>query len=297
MAPTSVLTRGIHTPLAPVRPPSHSLRNSAIPDPNAGTDQTWVEGFSFTPRGCGTGEVIAVCPPSPHTKAIDPFPETVTVIPWGVHASISCSTLGGLDLIEARAAENLDSVLDYNLEREFWRGDLAQANSYPTNFLANSASLEDLSPGGSDASPGAYALAALQEYLAGCHGGGQGMIHAPRTVVTMWFSQTPGLEKVGNLIMDPYGNLIVAGVGYDGSDPDGELDDTGETAWAYATSLVEVKIGALLPLGRDDNMSAVNRSTNLATFRAERPVAAFWDGCCHAGIRVGVCATCCTPEA
>ena len=67
-----------------------------------------------------------------------------------------------------------------------------------------------------------------------------------------------------------------SGVGYDGSDPDGNVDPTGETAWAYATSMVEIKLGraTLLP-GAGEIAAAIDRSTNLAEWRAERPVAAF----------------------
>lgn len=296
MAASEVPTRGFIEPLVQPEAPRISLRRSAVNDPNAATDQRWVEGFSFLPAGCGTGQIVsAQCPDSPETKRADDLPGIITYVPFGIVASARCSTMGGplsMDYLQARAAQVLDSVTDFQMEGEFWTGTYAQANGLPNDYLANASTLTDLSSG-STVFPGRTALGALQDYLAGCSGGGRGMIHATRSTVTMWFGEANnGLRREGNLILDGYDNLIVAGVGYDGSSPDGDIDATGETAWAYATSMVEVKIGAVDPI-TTSVAQAINRATNDATFRAEKPVAAFWDGCCHAGILVGVCETAC----
>lgn len=289
-----ITTRGFVDPLVPIRPPRLSLRRSSTNDPNAATDQRWVEGFAFTPNGCADGGIVsAQCPPEPETKIEEDLPAIVTYIPFAVYASARCSTMGGpvsMDYLMARAAQVLDAVTDKQLESEFWTGAYAQANNLPNDYLANSATMENLTPN-ADIIGGAYALAALQMYLADCHDGGQGMIHATRATITMWFAQNAGLYRAGDLILDAFDNIIVPGVGYDGSGPTGPEPDA-DTAWAYATSLVEVKIGAVDPIPASV-AQAVNRSTNDATFRAEKPVAAFWDGCCHAGVRVNVCAPVC----
>jgi hypothetical protein len=294
--------RGYVTPLVAATPPRISLVSSAILDPRAASDERWVAGFSYLPNGCNDGELLGAQCAVDISKDLEDPPAIVEYVPHAVIASARCSTLGlsGEDpeVYGARALTILEAVTPKQLEAELWRGDRAQADSLPNNYLANAASLENLSPGGSDVSPGAYALAALQEYLADCHDGGRGMIHAPRSVVTIW--QVLGVvrrEPGSNVLLDLYDNIVVPGVGYDGSDPDGNVDASGETAWAYATSMVEVKLGRaeLLP-GVGQIAAAIDRSTNDAEWRAERPVAATWDGCCHAGIRVGVCATCCTPE-
>lgn len=297
---SEVPTRGFVEPLIPVRPPRVSLRASSINDPTAASDQRWVEGFSFTPNGCADGGVVsAQCPTDPEqTKGAEDLPAIVTFVPYAVYASARCSTMGGpasMDYLQARAAMILDAVTDKQMEAEFWSGTLAQAQGLPNNYLTNSASMENLTPS-TDVIGGAYALAALQMYLADCNDGGQGMIHATRATVTMWFEQQAGLRREGVLILDAYDNLIVPGVGYPGTGPDGDPEDDTDTAWAYATSLVGVKIGAVDPITTSVSQ-AVDRSLNDVTFRAEKPVAAFWDGCCHAGVRVNVCAPVCVATA
>lgn len=290
--------RGYVLPLVQATPPRISLLSSALVAVPG--DERWVEGFSYLPNGCNEGGLVgAQC--GGDDKPLEDPPAIVEYVPHAVIASARCSTLGlsGEDpnVYGSRALTILEAVTPKQIERELWTGARAQADSLPNNYLTNAGSLEDLSPGASDVSPGAYALAALQSYLADCGEGGRGMIHAPRSVVTVWenlyvIHREPG----SNVILDGYDNVIVPGVGYDGSDPDGNLDSTGETAWAYATSMVEVRLGRaeLLP-GVDYIAAAIDRGTNDAEWRAERPVAATWDGCCHAGIRVGICATCCTP--
>ena len=293
---TEVPTRGFVEPLVQPEPPRISLRRSAVNDPRAAVDERWVEGFSFTPSGCATGGVTgAQCPPDqPQTKDEEDLPPVVTYVPFAVYVSARCSTMGGrptLDALMVRAAIVLDAVTDKQLEAEFWTGAFAQANSLPNNYLTNVSSLENLTPA-SALIGGAYALAALQEYLADCNDGSRGMIHATRATVTMWFEQQAGLRREGNLILDAYDNLIVPGVGYPGTGPGDVAEADSDTSWAYATSMVEVKIGSVLPLP-GTVAQAVNRSTNDVVFRAEKPVAAFWDGCCHAGVRVNVCAPVC----
>jgi hypothetical protein len=85
--------------------------------------------------------------------------------------------------------------------------------------------------------------------------------------------------------------------GYDGSDPDGNVDATGETAWAYATGIVPVWTGAIRTIPDEGDLAAaLDRSLNTIEWRVERPTLAMFDGCVHAGVNVDLCSTCCVPS-
>jgi len=72
-------------------------------------------------------------------------------------------------------------------------------------------------------------------------------------------------------------------------------DSTGETAWAFATGIVEVRRAGIVVVP-DDLTQALDRQANLIEWRAERTVAAYWDGCVHAAARVNLCEPCCVPS-
>lgn len=264
-------------------------------------ERRWEGGFSFLPNGCiGSHTVALICDENGgDTKDVDTLPAVVSYDPFVVYTGAACSSLQGVGRndLSARMVAALETSQGVAIEDELWTGTLGTANSAPNYFLAGgSPNFENLSPLGSDVSPGFYALAALQEYLAHCAPAGRGMIHAPVNVVTMW-QRFNVVRLENNLILDLYGNWIVAGSGYDGSDPDGQVDSTGETAWAYATGLVDVHLSQITLLPENGRLiDALNRRDNSVEWRAERAAAAVFDGCCHAGIRVGICETACEPS-
>jgi len=259
----------------------------------------WEGGYAFEPNGCLTGGSQSNGCDADTTKDIDSFPAVVQHVPSFVWVGGRCSTLGGMARAEIgpRVRASLEASQGSKIERELWRGDNASGDAAVNLYLAGgSPNFVDLTPGGSDVSPGGYALAALQMHLAQCAEGGRGMIHATRATVDIWLREYL-VEANGNLLLDFFGNWIVAGAGYDGSEPDGSVDASGETAYAYATGLVDVKLGDIVLLPSLDAIEeAVSRADNGVQWIAERVAGATWDGCCHAGIRVGLCETCCDPS-
>lgn len=264
-------------------------------------ESRWEGGFTFQPNGCiGAHPVSIACTGSNDEKPVDSLPAVVEYDPFAVYTGASCTTLTGTarNELSARMQTALELSQGVAIEDELWTGAKAIADAESRFYLAGgSPNFENLSPLASDVSPGFYALAALQEYLAHCAPSGRGMIHAPVNVVTMW-QRFDVVHAENNLILDLYGNWIVAGSGYDGSDPDGVIDDTGETAWAYATGLVDVHLSPIVLLPETGRLiEAMSRGDNTVEWRAERVAAAVFDGCCHAGIRVGICETACQPGA
>jgi len=270
--------------------------------PVTGDDPHWTGGFSFPPNGCLTATLIDPQCGRPDDEPVDPeeLPTVVQYTPHAVVIAATCTSLSGTlaSGIGARIRTAMEAAQGPPIERELWRGDRAQLDALPNFYLAGgSPAFVNLTPGVSDAIPGFYALSALQAHLAECNNGARGMIHAPRQVVTMW--QRFGVVRIeGTVMLDAYDNWIVAGAGYDGSDPDGEVDTTGNTMWAYATGLVDVRLGEVVPIpGVDAIAEALNRGNNMLEWQANRFVGATWDGCCHAGARVNVCDTCCDADA
>ena len=257
----------------------------------------WEGGYAFSPNGCLAGGTSGAACDATTTKDIDDFPDPITHVPGFVWVGGRCTSLGGIPRSEIgpRVRASLEASQGPKIERELWRGENASGQAAANLYLAGgSPNFELLNSG--NPSPGGYALAALQMFLAQCGEGGRGMIHATRATVDIWAREYL-VEVQGNLIVDLFGNWIVAGAGYDGSDPDGDVDASGETAWAYATGLVDVKLSEIMLLPSLDAIEeAVSRSDNRVTWIAERIFGATWDGCCHAGINVGLCETCCDPS-
>lgn len=274
----------------PAAPPRVSLLTSArtVDDP----DLRWTGGVELDPEAPAAAAADG-CDPGTWTVP-DPA-GSVQADPMVVWAGERCSALSvGARDYQARARRALEACTPAQVASELWTGAQAQAAGWPNLWLAGgSAGFTNLSPTPADVSPGLYGLAALQEYLGDTVCGARGMIHATRNAVTLW--QRYGLlRREGQLIVDLYDNIVVPGPGYDGSDPAGDVDPSGETAWAYATGLVEVRLGP--PVVTPDLLAdAVDRSVNTVEFRAWRLALATWDGQAHAGIRVGLCELACEP--
>lgn len=270
----------------------NTVRAINISDPHFG------QGYTFQPNGClpvvATG---AQCNDDLETLDINDLPPAVSAIPILLATIAHCTTLVGTsrDDLQAAVANSLELVTGKKVASELWTGDISTANTYGNAYLAGgSPNFVDLTPS-SDVSPGIYALGALQAYLADCAEGGRGMIHANRQTVNMWAAQQV-VRRDGPFILDMFDNWIVADAGYDGSDPDGDVDASGDTAYAYATGLVDVRLGPVVPVPSLGVIAdALDRGSNDWQFQTQRLASAMWDLCCHAGIRVGVCETCCTP--
>jgi hypothetical protein len=78
------------------------------------------------------------------------------------------------------------------------------------------------------------------------------------------------------------------------------IDETGVTAWAYATSLTQVRLSEAQvwpdPTNLENELGARMFEENEPEFFAARLGAVTFDGCCHAGIEIDMCSTCCVPE-
>lgn len=268
------------------RPPrGATLERSA--NPITEPDERWVAGLQYLPESCGTadnvqaagycGSGFAGFPDDGDDWALG---ELVQYVPPFVAVASECSAIGGeteLALVQARAARLLEACQTKGIAKELWRGDIAKAATpdLPNNYLANSASYTDLGSG-SDFSL-LDAMAALEEGLAHCSCGGIGMIHATPQAATYWAHLRLIDRQPDGRLLTALGTLVVVDPGYDGSAANGSVDESGASSWAYATSMVDLRLGAVDVLA--DKTVIKTRNDFIAyTFR---PFAATFEPCCH----------------
>lgn len=286
-------------------PRGATLLRSANPVTEA--DDRWLAGLRYTPEACGDGNIVQAAGycggvgfagfqgmPDPDDW---PMGDDVDYVPPYVAVAQRCSVMGGpqeLAIVEARARRLLETCATVGIARELWRGEVARdpegpadaANpvgetTLPNNYLANAASYDDLGDGG-DFSV-LDAMAALEEGLAGCSCGGAGMIHTTSQVVTYWNHLGLVERQPDGRLLTALGTIVVADPGYDGSGQGGAAPDaTGASSWAYATGLVDVRLG---PVDVLNERSGV-RSQNDYVVYALRPFAATFDPCCHLAAKI-----------
>jgi hypothetical protein len=225
-------------------------------------------------------------------KVVDPTVALVQGVPLTVYAGFTCSSVG---LDEAERRVHADSRLAFRasqaVEGELWSGAVAQANGWPTPFLASPAATQLTT--GAESSPLRHALGSLQDALRSCMGDEvAGVIHATPMTVSLWRAEYLVDVDDDGVIRDVFGNVIVGGAGYDGSAPDGSIDPSGQTVWAYASGPVRVMLGPVYMVP-DTTGEALARSVNDITWRAERSATAMFDPCCLFGISVNLCSECC----
>lgn len=254
-----------------------------------------MNGITFESECVAPGDPLDICDPAARDEPA--APETVSWDAYVLHTVYECGTFGwrGKDWAGI-ARRRLIADSERQLSAELWRGALARAEGYPNRFLASNDSDEVTS---SAATP-LNALACLEQYLAGCNAGQQGMIHATWQTVTHWI-EARLVRREGQVFYTEFDTIVVPGVGYDGSgptNPEGAgqgvpADASAGSVFAYATGIVEVRLSPITLRGTPENPVEVNRTTNEIGVIAERFALASWDLCCHgaAEIDLPLCTT------
>lgn len=256
----------------------------------------WENGYTWRPLG-GCAEADTWAPCSGDEKVIDPTAPLVEVIPWTAYAGFTCSTWA-IEEIEriAHAEIRLAARAGQAIELELWAGDIAQAMDYPNPYLASPAAVQLTHPG--QVSALRHGLGNLQDAIRDCLGSEvPGVIHATPQTVALWASEHMVFDYPDGILRDIFGNIVIGGAGYataEGEGPDGDVDPTGKTVWAYATGPVRAMLGPVY-ITPDDTGEALIRTTNDITWRAERTVSAAFDPCCLFANRISLCDINCNP--
>lgn len=261
--------------------------------------EVWRQGsVTWTPEPCGLEG--GTFDPSCNGPAVNLSGDGSTVTPAeefhpiAIFEPESCSTFGyaGIDT-DGRARRAIGLAEARLVEAELWTGALASAigGDYLNNrWLArNVAAPVDAFPpavtqlkGGAAQTP-TRALAELEQEIANRRAGGRGIIHALPRTVTYW-TENGHLYRQGNVLLTvARDTIVVPGEGYTGSSPAGVVDATGDTAWAYATGMIEAFRG---PVELLRPSSPELTTHNLRTSIAVRRYALLIDPCVYVGIKV-----------
>lgn len=247
----------------------------------------WANGFQYETLGCAASVALqSVCNGSASATAVNADGELFrSYRPFAIQARFTCSTMSRKpEELEALVREALELAQQKALEYEFWHGALAAVEldddaEFPNRFLASDDAI-DVTPTPGDGVKPKYGVALLEQALAECGSGAQGVIHASRLVAT-------ALDFEGDdddVLRTKLGTPVVAGVGYSNVGPGGEVAPADHT-WMYATGAVTVRLGDtyIVP---DESSQAVDIRSNTTVFTAERMGAVTWDSCCHFAVLI-----------
>lgn len=256
-----------------------------------GADQGW--STNLTPEDYGVET----------KKDYDGEQGNVTYAPFVVEVPYTCSTWGFQEnAYEARALRQLDAGLSKAIEREFWTGEKNLSNMNLTYWTPND-DAHVLNPGGAAAPVAvdpATGLVLLEAALAACYTGAMGMLHAPTAVAERWaayyFIDADEEGSDHMLRTRSREDIVIVGAGYPGTGPFGQPDPDDGEMWAFATGMVDVRLGE--PMIYPETFSeALDRATNTVTFRGEQVAAANWDGCCSFAVLIDLSLTPAQTEA
>lgn len=215
--------------------------------------------------------------------------------PFGILTRYRCLTVG-IKLDEAKdiALRQNKAGTQKALEWELWTGGSAAASGHASERYLSSASSINVTPGASAVSVKA-GVAALEQALADCGLGVQGVIHMTRSEATLASTENI-IVWDGNKLTTQLRTPVIAGVGYDPNvvratapPTEGPIPAPGPVGpaptkqWMYASGPVVVHLG---PSEIINIQPMVNIVTNEITVLAGRPAALIYDSCCTFAVNV-----------
>lgn len=270
-------------------PPVLSLPRSSL-SPPVGNVRDWAMGIRFLPEANVQVVVDDFCNAST-TIGSYTNPTEVEQNPIVIIAYDRCTALSsfGRDYA-ARATRLIDAATPKAVEKEFWKGTLAQAKSWTSQLYLQKSTATNLTPSsGGVAVSVNRAMGMLEQALADCGFGGQGMIHA-KVELTPNFTM---VRRDGNLLRTVRDTIVVPGVGYDGTGPTNvtgtQVLGAGET-YLYATGITEYRqtdpdLFPTWPSSGTVPQWAIDRATNTITVPVARTAMVSWDGQCHFAVK------------
>lgn len=263
--------------------------------------EDWVRGITWAPEHHREAIVRDPC----DNTAVIPRGTNLAIqvaIPYLILVDDACSTFGFSERdFKGRAKRLLENAKHKAVEKEFWTGALATDEGWPNAFLTNKETVTDLTPGGGPPSI-ARGIQILQDALAECGFGGQGMLHVQRQTASNLLTvieDDPHFIVDDDGMHDMFGNIIVPGVGYPGLGPENKAPAAG-SSWIYATDMVAVREEAEPTIFPESFAEAMNwgqkaaaegeekppNETNTIRFQAQKFMVTQWDVACHFACRV-----------
>mgnify|MGYP001815501738 CR=1 FL=1 len=261
-------------PAAEVVPATFGLSSkTATVVTHSATDEYWLNKYSQEYALCDVKvEGWNLCASTSATTFSDTTSEGRfgDVQPFGVIIEDGCTDpVGSVDERKERLRTLLDVASLKAAETELWSGPVTIDNE--ATPADRNKYLKDGNATSVGAATGALvALAQLEDALAGCSLGEQGVIHMTRGTSILL---SDALRNDADMMTTASGTPVVIGSGY--------TTESATQALMFGTGPVTVQLGASKFLTNGDSDFIMNPASNQLVLRAERPVAVTWDGCCH----------------
>jgi len=260
-------------------------------------DLHWQMGITWEDVCGGTGVVLDPCTTSaPGVTGVATKQATTSRSFWGatpftVYAEVDCAPIDFYENREALMTQALNRFESFQVERTFWTGLAPErnnsggvANGVFPHLAANAAVIEQnigpevtLQQAATVPTGVALnvtdALGALEQALANCLNG-TGIIHVPQALAP---TMALLLQRQGNRLYTPNGNIVAIGAGYPGTSPAGATPALG-TAWMYATGPV-VAYRDAPNIRLMDGAAPVDRTVNNVKAIIERTYVLGYDCC------------------
>lgn len=264
----------------PEPPPFRLLDVAQHPDIS---DVHWQNGVQVYPFSCELADAVTPCLEGTYKVKNEGEGWELPIFgPFTVYLPETCSSLsiGDQEAFRRRAEIVLGAVESFSVERQLAVGSFVQTNPY-----LGDANIHVLV--GTAAAPTAQnpkeALALLEDAVGST--GKAGFIHASPSIVSQWDANGYTLVEEGGILRTKRGTTVVVGDGYIGTKPDASPALGAHEAWAYATGPVQTLSDEVFMLP-DNVKEALDRESNVVTYRAERTHIVAWDTCLQAGVLV-----------
>ncbi len=211
-------------------------------------------------------------------------------VPFNIDVELFDSTfsLPGEDRF-AQVTRALEAATQKAVEREFWEGVAAQAESSANgNMYLRKSGAATIPVSG--AKKPENALMILEQAIADSPTGENAVIHMTRDVASILGSRLiykKGDDENSGRAMTRLGTHVVIGSGYTGNGPIGDTNAAASATnkWIYATSAVDVHLGKV-EIVNENLAQGADVTINNMRIKAFRPAAAYADPSIHYAMRV-----------
>lgn len=201
-----------------------------------------------------------------------------TEVPFVVKVEFQASTIGTTpEEVQNLIETYLEVATQKAVEREFWTGELRDGVDNSNHLASPEATV--VNPAVGSPVKTKYGLALLEQALGNRGIGERGVIHATRGVASAL-----GFKGSNGRIETPIGNFLVAGAGYTGSGPDGDVPG-GDQAWMYATGPVVVRLGSS-DYYQESARTSIDIRNNTIHYQGYRTATAYWTNNSHFAVLV-----------
>lgn len=238
--------------------------------PRTSPDPHWQNGIQWESLTCAPASGIGDpnCDPEEETtglpKNFAPSGDVGEATPFTVYGSYECSPVGHtVEYAQDRATEHLLAREEFRVEQALWTGD-----------LDNEGFAEDADSVGTGLSI-SRAVAALDRWIATNYGS-LGVIHMTREAADLAVSALVVVARPNGLYTN-VGTPVVAGSGYPGTGPTGQVPDDDST-YIYATPALLGYRSEPFP-GVTPPSAGLDKSKNDLYAVSERTYVVGWDPC------------------